>query len=104
MAFQAITIEELPSKMIPIQMLRTAFEKCTPYDCPSRIRLRTCQPVFSWDKNPLDEISMEQVSKVLVYCLGDTEYIDRFAMHFTSEYVASYDVLHAYFAQTFVRA
>jgi hypothetical protein len=103
MAFHTITLSELPSKTISVQMLRSAFEKCTPYDCPSRMRLNSCYPVFSWDRSPLEDISMEHVSRVLLYCLGSTEYIDRFALYFTGECVAGYDVLHTYFTQTFVR-
>ena len=99
MAFNTITIDEVPKQMIPVRMLKSAFDKCTPYDCPSRARLHTCYP---WYVSPMDDISMEHVARVIHSCVPE-EYIDRFAFYFAGECVAPYDLIIKYLTQTFIR-
>ena len=103
MAHRSITLEQLPSQVIPIAKLKQAFDKCTPFDCPSRSRLAFHYPAYSWGGANLEEISMQHVASVMHHCLHDTEYIDRFAFYFSGECVAPYEVLLDYFTQTFVR-
>jgi hypothetical protein len=103
MAFHSVTLENLPKIMIPVALLRSAFEKCTPFDCPSRISFAQCYPAYSWVSTPPDDIPMKFVSNMLVFCLGCTDYLDRFALFFAGEQVAPYEVLLEYFSQAFVR-
>jgi hypothetical protein len=103
MAHRDVTLEQLPKQMISIRMLREAFEKCTPYNCPSRTRLNYCYPQYSWDTSPSEDITMEHAVRVIHYCLSDTEYLSRFAFYFTGECVAPYDVIATYISQTFVK-
>ena len=99
MAFNALTLDDLPKQMISIRMLRAAFDKCTPYDCPSRSRLVSYHP---WYESPTDDISMEHAAKVIHSCVPH-EYIDRFAFYFAGEGVAPYEVIAKYLAQTLVK-
>ena len=103
MTFLLTTLEELPSKMIPFDTLRRAFDKCVPYDCPSRSQFWRSFPERSWGEVHADDIPMERVARVLCNCLPTSEDIGRFAMFFVGERVASYEVLLAYLTQTFVR-
>ena len=103
MAHRNITLEELPKQMISIRMLRNAFEKCTPYNCPSRPRLNSCYPYYSWDTTPAEDITMAHAVRVIHYCLLNPEYIDRFALYFTGECVGPYNVISSYLTQTFVK-
>jgi len=103
MAHRTITLEQLPKQMISIRLLRDAFDKCTPYDCPSRTRLNYCYPQYSWDTSLPEDITMEHAVRVIHYCLSDTDYLDRFAFYFTGECVAPYDVIASYIAQPFVK-
>ena len=103
MAFLSTTLEELPSKMIPFELVRTAFDKCTPYDCPSRSRFWTSFPERSWGPTYTDDIPMEQVAKILCNCLPTSADIGRFALFFAGERIASHEVLLAYLTQTFIR-
>lgn len=104
MAFLLITLEELPSKMIRFDTLSKAFDKCVPYDCPSRSRFWRSFPERSWTPVHTDDIPMERVAKVICNCLPTSGDIGRFAMFLTGEQVASYEVLLEYLTQTFVRA
>jgi hypothetical protein len=103
MAHRLITLEQLPAQLIPITKLKQAFDRCTPFDCPSRSKLATYYPSYSWSGANPEEISMQHVAGVMHHCLHDTEYIDRFAFYFSGECVAPYEVLLDYFTQTFVR-
>ena len=104
MAYRYITDKQLPNEMIPVWMLRKAFDQCTPYDCPSRAWFNACYPSFSWISDPTESVTMEHVARVMRHCLRDAEYIDRFAFYFTGECVGPYDVIYSYFNQTFVKA
>ena len=104
MAFLLTTLEELPSKMIPFELVRKAFETCVPYDCPSRSRFWTCFPNRAWAPVHTDDVPMEQVARILCNCLPTSGDIGRFAMFFAGERIASHEVLLAYLTQTFVRA
>ena len=104
MAYRDITLEQLPSQMIPIRKVHESFDKCTPFDSAARIRLAQQYPSYAWrDTASVEEISMERVARVMHHCLQHTEYIDRFAFYFARECVAPNEVLLAYFTQTFVR-
>ena len=104
MAYRNITLEGLPSQMILVRKLQEAFDKCTPFDSYSRVRLASQYPSYAWrDTTSVEEISMAQVARVMHHCLHHTEYIDRFAFYFAGECVAPYEVLLAYFTQTFVK-
>lgn len=103
MDFKLITLEQMPQRMISVKILREAFEKCTPYDCPSRALLNTCYPLRSWANEDPEDIPMEKVVRVLWYCMGHTEYIDRFVGFFAGYRVAGYDVIKDYFIQALVR-
>lgn len=104
MAYRNITLEQLPSQTIPVNKLQEAFDKCTPFDSYTRVRLAHAYPSYSWrHSTSVEEISMEHVARVMHHCLQHTEYIDRFAFYFAGECVAPYDVLLAYFTQTFVK-
>jgi hypothetical protein len=103
MAYRDITLEQLPSQMVSITKLQQAFDKCTPFDCPSRSRVANQYPSYAWPGANPEEISMAQVAKVMHHCLYNAEYIDRFAFYFSGEKVAPYEVLLAYFTQTFVK-
>jgi len=98
-----ITIDEIPTKTIKVSTLRTAFERCTPYDCPSRGRFATCCPSHSWILETPEDITMERVARILVYCLSDSEDLSRFALYFTGERVASFEVIQRYLTQAFVK-
>lgn len=97
MQYRYITSKQLPSEMIPVWMLYAAFDRCTPYDCPSREWLRKC---YSWAPDAT-EVSMDHVARVMRYCLRDSEYVDRFVFYFAGECVGPYDVLKDFFAQAF---
>ena len=97
-----VTLEQLPKQMISIQTLREAFEVCTPWDCPSRRVFSSWYPTHTWVPDPGD-IPMEKVVKILLYCIGHDQYVDRFVGFFAGVRVASYDVLKEYFAQTLVK-
>jgi hypothetical protein len=103
MAHREITLEQLPLQKIPVETLRRAFEKCTPYDCPSQARFGTVYPIRTWVTETHDDITMERVAHVMCWCLGGSEYIDRFAFYFSGEKVAPYEVLLEYFTQAFVK-
>jgi hypothetical protein len=102
MAFHTLTLEELPKRLISIRLLRSAFEKCTPYDCPSRSRLNAFYPYYTWDTAAMEDISMENAAKVIHSCVPQ-EYLDRFALYFTSEGVGPHEVIAQYLAQTLVK-
>jgi hypothetical protein len=104
MAFLLITLEQLPSTMIPFELVRTAFDKCVPYDCPSRSRFWTSFPERSWGPTYTDDIPMERVAKILCNCLPTSADIGRFALFFAGERIASHEVLLPYLTQTFVKA
>ena len=101
MACRDITIEQLPSQMIPIRKLQGAFDRCTPFDSYARVRF--AQEYMWRHATAMEEVSMEQAAKVMHHCLQHTEYLDRFAFYFAGECVAPYEVLLAYFTQTFVK-
>lgn len=103
MAHRSITLEQLPTIVISVALLRTAFDRCTPFDCPSRVRFARCYPAYSWVSTPPDDVPMKFVANMLVFCLGSTDYVDRFALFFAGEQVAPYEMLMEFFAQTFVR-
>ena len=103
MDFQKITIEQLPKIMIPVKTLRDAFEACTPYDCPSRGLFNSCYPERTWAPETPDDIPMEKVVRILMYCMSHTEYLDRFIGFFAGARVASYDVLKEYFVHALVK-
>ena len=102
MANRDITLEEIPKQLISIRLLRSAFEKCTPYDCPSRCRLNAFYPYYTWDTASVEDISMENAAKVIHSCVPQ-EYLDRFALYFTGECVGPYEVILAYLTQTLVK-
>jgi hypothetical protein len=102
MAFLTLTLDDLPKRLISITLLRTAFEKCTPYDCPSRTRLNAFYPYYTWDTAAMEDISMEHAAKVIHSCVPQ-EYLDRFALYFTGECVGPYEVILAYLTQTLVK-
>ena len=103
MEFLSITLEELPSKTVPFDVLRRAFENCVPYDCPSRSRFATCFPGRSWGPVQIDDIPMERIARILCYCLPDSADIGRFALFFTGERIASHAVMTKYLTQAFIR-
>ena len=103
MAFLLTTLEELPSKTIPFDVLRTAFETCVPYDCPSRSLFWRCFPDKVWGVAHTDDVPMEQVAKTICYCLPASADIGRFALFFAGERIASHEVLLTYLLQTLVR-
>jgi hypothetical protein len=49
------------------------------------------------------DIPMEKVVRILWYCIGHDQYLDRFVGFFAGVRVASYDVLKEYFTQTLVK-
>lgn len=103
MAFLLTTLEELPSKTVPFDVLRRAFETCVPFDCPSRSRFRSCYPGRTWGPVHIDDITMEEVARILCQCLPDSADIKRFALFFTGERIASHEVLSTYLTQTFIK-
>jgi hypothetical protein len=102
MDFQKVTLEQMPQRMVAIETIREAFDKCTPYDCPSRRAFAQYYPKHSWGPEP-EDIPMEKVVRVFWHCMGHTEYLDRFIGFFAGVRVARYDVLKEYFVQAFVR-
>jgi len=103
MAFLLTTLEELPSKMIPFELVHKAFDTCTPYDCPSRSRFWRCFPDKVWGVAHTDDVPMEQVAKVICNCLPASADIGRFALFFAGERIASHEIILNYLLQTFVR-
>jgi hypothetical protein len=103
MSFLSITLEELPSKTIPFDVVRRAFETCVPYDCPSRARFRTCYPGRAWGPVEINDITMEETAKILCYCLPSSADIGRFALFFTGERIASHEVISKYLTQAFIK-
>jgi hypothetical protein len=102
MAFLTLTLEDLPKRLISIRVLRGAFDKCTPFDCPSRSRLNAFYPYYTWDTASGEDISMEHAARVIHSCVPH-EYLDRFALYFTGECVGPYDVISTYLTQTLVK-
>ena len=103
MDFQLVTLEQMPQRTISVAKLREEFETCTPYDCPSRRLFDTCFPVHSWATEVPDDVPMQKVVAIFWYCMGHTEYLDRFIGFFASCRVASYDVIREYFVQALVK-
>jgi hypothetical protein len=103
MAFLLTDIEELPSKTIPFDVLRRAFDACVPYDCPSRIRFRTCYPGTAWGPVEINDVTMVEVARILCYCLPSSADIGRFALFFTGERIASHEVISKYLTQAFIK-
>lgn len=103
MDFQLITLDQMPQRMVPVHTVRQAFEACTPYDCPSRTAFARCYPTNSWGPVNPDDIPMEMVVRILWYCLGDSQYLDRFIGFFAGARIASYDVLKAYLYRAFIK-
>jgi len=98
-----VTLEQVPQRMISIQTLREAFDVCVPYDCPSRQVFSSWYPTHSWVPEAPYDIPMEKVVRILWYCIGHDQYLDRFVGFFAGVRVASYDVLKEYFTQTLVK-
>jgi len=103
MAFLLTTLEELPTKTVPFDVIQRAFDTCVPYDCPSRSRFRTSYPGRAWGPVEINDLTMAEVARILCYCLPDSADIGRFVLFFTGERIASHEVLLKYLTQAFIK-
>jgi hypothetical protein len=98
-----MNLQELAQKTIEVEMLRKAFNACTPYDCHSRSIFAVFYPGGPWEPVNPEGIPMEKVARVMWLCMGHVDYLERFVGFFATEQVADYDLLKEFFIQALVR-